>query len=132
MPKRMISARPGALTEVARRRGITMQELAAQAKVDPKTLRKIDNGHPVKEITLESITVRLRIDGKQLLKSLPLSRKTQNSFQRTLVSFNTYGLTILRHVKFISKQGDSTNLPKSSLMRRKSDGRSAHLRSEMK
>jgi transcriptional regulator with XRE-family HTH domain len=64
--KIMDSASPGALFRVASRQNLTRQELAQKAKVDRKTVQKIDEGQPVKRETLEKVANALRVPVEHL------------------------------------------------------------------
>jgi transcriptional regulator with XRE-family HTH domain len=59
--KIMDSASPRALSRVLKDRALTRQELAEKAKVDRKTVQKIDEGQPVKRETLAKVADVLRV-----------------------------------------------------------------------
>ena len=62
MPKKLIAIPEGNLMRVAKAKAITtLTALKEQTGVDRKTLRAINSGHPVKEMTLQNIANKVRV-----------------------------------------------------------------------
>src|SRR5215213_5111368 len=66
MAKIMDSARPGAVKRVLTRHNLNCQEFAQKAKLDRKTIQKINEGHPVKQETLKKVADALRVPVEHL------------------------------------------------------------------
>ena len=74
MAKTMISADPGALMKVAEVKGIaSFKALSEKTGSDRKTLRAINEGRPVKEMTLQGIADTLRVPISHLRKEQTIS-----------------------------------------------------------
>ena len=68
MAKKLVSAPPEALLQIAKSKGIlSLLTLSEKTKVDRKTLRSINKGQSVKESTLQAIADNLRVPLTHLL-----------------------------------------------------------------
>lgn len=67
MAKIMMEARPGALSEVLKAKGKTQVDIASAMKIARKTVRRINEGLPVKDGTLKSVADYLRVPVEHLL-----------------------------------------------------------------
>jgi transcriptional regulator with XRE-family HTH domain len=83
MAKRKVRARPGALLELLRSRGMTQVDAAdpqAGSGVDRKTLAKINRGEEVKLETLQQVATRLQVLVSYFLETSPAADQTGGSF----------------------------------------------------
>jgi transcriptional regulator with XRE-family HTH domain len=77
MAKINVPSRPGALSELLKRKGMTKTDARQKTRLDPKTLLKIDRGEEVKLETLQQVANKLEVT-EEYFRPPPAAEATNN------------------------------------------------------
>src|SRR5262245_11606695 len=96
MAKIKVRARPGALGELLKKRGMTQVDAAKASRLDRKTLARIERGEEVKLETIQNLATRLKVPNSHFLLPALTAKSTTSERVHLIDGFASRHVTTLR------------------------------------